>query len=1066
MKKKLKSSYSKLQTFSVFIFLFIFLGISLADEVTLEWTGNTEDNLAGYNIYYKTGSCCEPYQFLTNAPPSPTPEKFISGLDDEKPHFFVVTAFPDVGDESGYSNEVNTKAPQITSLPSVVYNANEIAIIEWETDMEGNSEIRWGRETNPWYSGSTYSLIKDSMVTQHSITLEGLAYDTRYYFQVGTKNELGYGPDSYSEEYDNNPSSTYSFKTPIEPVPDTTAPQIVLQPYASIITDSEVLIKWETDEPATSIVEYGLTASYGLMEVISSYSLNHEVLISYLQPDSTYHFRISSTDYAGMTVTSDDFQFRTDIQPDDKPPIFTSPPTVTAITDTSAIIEWETNEPSNTHAQVGPISTWWNNYPQKFVDWNRQTQHSITITGLSPNTLYYCRVASGDTSFNKLISLEFTFITDSIPDVKAPKIISAPTVISMSDSTATIVWDTDEPANSQIQYGKSIDGSKNWGDYEKTKEEGKYLTHHILQLTGLDPSTSYLYRVGSADADGNGPMTDLIDNNPSGQRRFTTHAKSDETAPQITSPPTITARTDQSVTIEWSTDEPSNTMVQYAKESREWDSYDFTYFDPIGLIEHRAVITGLKENTKYYFRVGGSDLFNNGPNKGENDSNPSVEISIKTNSISDSTAPQIISPPTVTAKTNHVAVVEWTTDELSNSIVQYGDSQGLWGDYDYTENDSNMVTRHVVTLTDLSTAKTYYFRVGSIDSSGNGPEVSNEVIFTTESSADNTSPRIILPPTATGITDTTAIIEWETDEPSNSEVKYMIDVAPDSGAGPDVNWSDTSLSVLSTDSMVTMHSITLSNLIQGAHYCFRVGSTDAAGNGPDQDDLSSNNPFPKTMFITKMEKDDSAPKIISVPVVTAIDNRSAIIEWETDEPSNSMVKYGESESTQDQVGGTTWENLPLVESDAVLVTKHHLTVTGLNPLTTYVFRAGSTDVMGNGPDLNQDSTNASVIGTFMTSEGPDEISPIITNLDVFFVTNLTALITWNTDEPCNSVIQYGTDSSSWGNYIFEESDAGITKYHSITITGLQPATKYYFRAGSVDARGNGPWLNSGETESF
>ena len=150
------------------------------------------------------------------------------------------------------------------------------------------------------------------------------------------------------------------------------------------------------------------------------------------------------------------------------------------------------------------------------------------------------------------------------------------------------------------------------------------------------------------------------------------------------------------------------------------------------------------------------------------------------------------------------------------------------------------------------------------------------------------------------------------------------------------------------------------------------------------------------------------------------------------------------------------------ESDSELVTLHSVTISGLQPSTTYYYRVGSTDALGNGPDLNQDATNPSILGDFLTAEGPDEIAPYITNLRVFFVTNTTALIIWDTDEPSNSLIQYGLTSSDWDGYTFEESDSGMVRQHSITITGLQPDTQYYFRAGSTDATGNGPWLNTRE----
>ena len=152
------------------------------------------------------------------------------------------------------------------------------------------------------------------------------------------------------------------------------------------------------------------------------------------------------------------------------------------------------------------------------------------------------------------------------------------------------------------------------------------------------------------------------------------------------------------------------------------------------------------------------------------------------------------------------------------------------------------------------------------------------------------------------------------------------------------------------------------------------------------------------------------------------------------------------------------------ESDAALVTRHSVTTfQALQPTTTYYYRVGSVDALGNGPELNQDATNPSVLGTLLTQEGPDEIAPLVTELRVFFVTNTTALITWNTDEPSNSLVQYGVIGDDWDGYMFDENDAGMVTYHSITLTGLQPGTQYYFRVGSTDARGNGPWLNTRES---
>ena len=96
----------------------------------------------------------------------------------------------------------------------------------------------------------------------------------------------------------------------------------------------------------------------------------------------------------------------------------------------------------------------------------------------------------------------------------------------------------------------------------------------------------------------------------------------------------MTAKTSDSITIEWTTDEPSNSIVQYWEENwegiREWGNYQFYYFDPIGVTSHRAVIRGLKGGTTYYIKVGGFDASNNGPDSNSNDNNPSSELIVVT----------------------------------------------------------------------------------------------------------------------------------------------------------------------------------------------------------------------------------------------------------------------------------------------------------------------------------------------------------------------------------------------------------------------------------------------------
>jgi len=1084
----------------VMIWLLTVASPTLGVDVTLRWAANI-DPVDGYYIHYNPDTCCDyafeiqvPLADLDNPPDPAFPEYTIQNLNANTAYYFVVQAYKGI-ERSGFSNEVKIKAPQITSQPLDTYISDTAAIIEWTTNEPGNSEVQYGFNFADWGAFSD-TKISAGNVKSHSISLSGLLSDTTYHYRGGSTNTLGIGPDF--EDNDTNPSIDLVFRTDPPDEPDITAPQFIVQPYVISISDTTATIRWETDEPANSLVEFGLSIAYGQTEILlTTYTTNHAIDLEGLESDSLYHVRVTSSDQSGNTLISSDFTFQTDVTPDTTAPIFTAPPTVSNISDSTVSIEWTTNEPSSSKVRYGKVSANWRTYPSREEDFTRVSNHYIVVTGLEAETTYFWRAASADASSNQTISSEFTFTTAMAPDITPPEITSTPTVIAKTDTTATIVWNTNEPANSVVRYWEnSWPGPRTWDNYQYTKNSSGLTSQHNVTLTNLTGLSRYYFMVGSSDAEGNGPTTSF-------EVSFVTEETPDTEAPQIISPPTVTAKTNQTITIEWVTDEPSNSLVQFGETSESWNMYPRSHFDPQGVTQHRVVIAGLDAEVLYYFRVGGTDAYNNGPDTDPEDSNPSAELIVVTEPDPDISAPRITAPPTVTAKTDTVAIIEWSTDEPSTSIVRFDVATDEWDQYTQIESNTDMVVEHSIVLTNLSPDQIYYFRVGSVDEHGNGPDSSpddinpsTEGFFTTESDVDLTAPRITLPPTITGITDTTATVEWETDEPSNSAVKYT---TSELTGDPKDLWL-IPLSIATSNSMVTRHSVTLTNLDVDTRYYYLVGSTNATGWGPDawgpgdQDpDMQPNNPFTQDFFRTEIAQDKQAPKIISGPTVTAKDNQSAIIEWETDEPSNSIVRfdttahswfeltYGSPDTgleecvidideqdeeicyPVDEEGNPLEEGPYRSESDSEMVTHHSVTITGLQPSTAYYFRVGSSDALGNGPDLNQDATNPSELVDFTTEAGPDELAPFIFDLDtddVAFKTNTTALITWKTDEPSNSMVQYGLASSIWDSYTFQESDAGMVQNHSITITGLQPSTVYYFRVGSTDAVGNGPWLNS------
>jgi len=102
-----------------------------------------------------------------------------------------------------------------------------------------------------------------------------------------------------------------SDKTVIAHFADTIAP-VISGVDISGITESSATIKWQTDELATSQVEYGETIDYGSITALNEKSTtSHSVTLTELKPETTYHFRIKSVDEARNEALSDDYTFTT-----------------------------------------------------------------------------------------------------------------------------------------------------------------------------------------------------------------------------------------------------------------------------------------------------------------------------------------------------------------------------------------------------------------------------------------------------------------------------------------------------------------------------------------------------------------------------------------------------------------------------------------------------------------------------------------------------------------------------------------------------------------------------------
>lgn len=188
-----------------------------------------------------------------------------------------------------------------------------------------------------------------------------------------------------------------------------------------------------------------------------------------------------------------------------QPPVVdVTPPVVTGvtannITNSSALISWVTNEPSNSQVDYGTTTGYLSG--PTVADPAYVTAHAQTLTGLSATTLYHYRVRSIDRYGNSTVGVDLTFTTlTSGTDTTAPVISNV--VTSTTSTTATVSWDLSEVATGQFDYGLTT----SYGSSSALESSFIY-THHSMTVTSLTPGATYHYRIRSVDPSGNVGLT-------------------------------------------------------------------------------------------------------------------------------------------------------------------------------------------------------------------------------------------------------------------------------------------------------------------------------------------------------------------------------------------------------------------------------------------------------------------------------------------------------------------------------------------------------------------------------
>jgi hypothetical protein len=195
---------------------------------------------------------------------------------------------------------------------------------------------------------------------------------------------------------------------------DTTAP-IISGVRPTNLTSTGVVIIWNTNKTATSQVEYGASASYGITSALdTTLTASHSTTLRGLPSSVTFHYRVKSTDAAGNLAVSGDQTFTTPAAPEipsPAAPADTTPPAdvqnFSAVPgDQKITLQW-TNPPDSDFAGV-LIRFRTDHFPEDINegellgDFAGQPNQTMTSTpsGLQNNVTYYYSASSYDSHGN------------------------------------------------------------------------------------------------------------------------------------------------------------------------------------------------------------------------------------------------------------------------------------------------------------------------------------------------------------------------------------------------------------------------------------------------------------------------------------------------------------------------------------------------------------------------------------------------------------------------------------------------------------------------------------------
>ena len=668
----------------------------------------------------------------------------------------------------------------------------------------------------------------------------------------------------------------------------------------------------------------------------------------------------------------------------------------------------------------------------------RTRGHAVPVTALAPATWYEFELFSRSNRGSSP-KLRGRFSTRTAPDFRG--LFENRFDIQTTQTTAAVSFGTNRPAVTSYVVTKVADGTS-IAD-ETINEDGATATR--IGLEGLEAGTAYeiaisLALLGADELIASG-MPEAATTRVF-RRAFRT--KLLQRPVRLLGPPAKIVGSDRAQIV-FGANQPVDAVIAYgvvAEPSQkiaqdagttEAELYQWQSESIATLPFHSMSLANLDPSTVFRYKITlvntEGDTFSTDPLGNEQ---WSVDLRFRTSALADTLPPALILGPVVDIR-DVLVIVRFVTDVPTAATIYVGTEGGTYNtedEYEFPDltpgGEQRFANRHSIVVSGLEPGVGYRYRLemeaangkvtivepnqaGAAKVAGLLQPPGGAGSFTTSNDPDTQYPVILSGPTVTSKTHDTAIVEWTTDEPADSEVRFGVEAVTEDEE-------------TSGDSETT-HKMTLSNLAAGTTYSYLVGSTDPSGNGATESASAA--------FTTNPELDLTAPVITVAPAIAYKNDETATIQWTTDEDATGEVSFG------------TDESLGFIRTLPTTDKTHEITLTNLEASTTYYFQAFSTDLSNNGPSQSE-------VLQFTTDAGADATAPVISSITAT-AADSSAILSWTTDELADSYVDFGTVEGLLDLNVGKVDDV---EDHEITLTNLTPGTTYYYTVGSIDRAGN------------